>query len=70
MDDDGLGVGEALGKDAAEEQVLGGACTALLAQHPLHRAVNRAPLGDRADGLHQVDQRGVGSDPRPTDDAG
>lgn len=69
VDDGGLGIRKALGEDAGEETVLGGACTAPLAEHPVNRAVARAPVGNCADGLHQVEQRGVGSDHEPVDDS-
>src|ERR1019366_8787723 len=68
VDDGGLGIGKALGEDAGEEQVLGGARTASLTKHRVNRAVARSPVGNRADGLHQVDQRGVESDYRLADD--
>lgn len=68
VDDGELGIRKALGDDAGEKQVLGGACTAPLAEHPVNRAVARAPVGKRADGLHQVDQRRVQSNDRLADD--
>jgi hypothetical protein len=59
VDDDGLGIGKAPGEDAGEEQVLGGACTAVLAQHPLHCAITRAAIRQCPYGFNKVEQRNV-----------
>lgn len=59
VDDHGLSIGKALGEDAGEEQVLGGACTAVLAQHPLHCAITRAAIRQCPYGFNKVEQRSV-----------
>jgi hypothetical protein len=59
MNDDGLGIREALREDVGKEQVLGGARATTLAQHPLDGAVARTSVGQRSHGFDQIDQRGV-----------
>jgi len=49
-------LGKALGQRLGEEQVLGGARAAALSQQPSDRAVTRATVGQRPDGLYEVDE--------------
>ena len=52
-------VGKPLRENAGKEQVLGGARTALLTQHPLYGAITRTAIGQGPQGFNELNQRRV-----------
>jgi hypothetical protein len=61
MDDQRLGLGEALRQHPCEEQMLGGAGAATLAQHPFDRAVARTTVRQGSDSLDEIGERCAGA---------
>jgi hypothetical protein len=59
VNDARLCLGEPLSQSTGEKQVLGGAGTAVLTQHPLHCAITRAAIRQCPYGFNKVEQRGV-----------
>jgi hypothetical protein len=55
VDDQRLGLGEALRQRLGEKQVLCGAGAATLVQHPRHGAVTRTAIGQRPHSFDQVE---------------
>ncbi len=56
MHDRRLGLGEALSQQPSQEQVLGGASTSTLAQHPLDGTVTRTTIGESANRFDQLEK--------------
>ncbi len=59
VNDARLCLGKPLSQSTGEKQVLGGAGTAVLTQHPLHCAITRAAIRQCPYGFNKVEQRGV-----------
>lgn len=57
MHDLRIGLGEALGQQPRQKQVLGGASASPLAQHPLDGAITRPAIRERANSFDQLDQQ-------------